>query len=228
MREILIQAEAIAKSYPSGRESIRVLHGLDLTLYRGEAVAVVGPSGSGKSTLLNLLNGLLRPDGGRLQLLGVDLTQLRERDLADLRRRRIATLFQDGNLIPTLSVARNLVFRRTLAGHDSAGAKAWLEALDIAATADRYPDQLSGGQRQRAALACALAMEPELILADEPTGSLDIHNAERVMQLFFDRIGARGLTALVVTHNLHLARRCDRVLELVDGALQPWDWSPSS
>ncbi|GGB83385.1 ABC transporter ATP-binding protein [Marinobacterium zhoushanense] len=222
MREILVQAEAIAKSYVSGRESIRVLHGLSLTLYRGEAVAVIGPSGSGKSTLLNLFNGLLRPDAGRLLLLGEDLAQLQERDLAALRRSRIATLFQDGNLIPTLTVARNLAFRRTLAGRREGDEAALLEMLDIAATAERFPDQLSGGQRQRAALACAFAMTPELILADEPTGSLDIHNAERVMQLFFDRVQASHLSALIVTHNLQLARRCDRVLELVDGALRPW------
>ncbi|MBV1787271.1 ABC transporter ATP-binding protein [Marinobacterium sp. D7] len=222
MGQILIQAEGVSKSYISGRETIRVLHGLNLTLHSGEAVAVVGPSGSGKSTLLNLFNGLLRPDSGRLQLFGADLASMNGRDLAALRRSRIATLFQDGNLIPTLNVARNLAFRRHLAGRGDGDDEVLLEALEIAAMAGRYPDQLSGGQRQRAALACAFATAPELILADEPTGSLDIHNAERVMQLFFDRVQAGHLSALIVTHNLQLARRCDRVLELVDGALRTW------
>ncbi|MFC6671733.1 ABC transporter ATP-binding protein [Marinobacterium aestuariivivens] len=228
MGEVLIQAQDICKSYRTGRESVRVLHGLSLELRRGEAVAVVGPSGAGKSTLLNLLNGLLQADSGQLQLFGRDTAWLDDNGWSEWRRTRIATLFQEGNLIPTLTVARNLAFRCALAGRETNGEQKLLEALDIDATADRYPDQLSGGQRQRAALACAFAMQPALMLADEPTGSLDENTARRVMPLFFDAVRERDLGALIVTHNTELARRCDRMLELRDGVLRPWDSVTSS
>ena len=228
MSNPLIQALDLSRSYRNGREQIEVLHGLSLELQRGEAVAVIGPSGSGKSTLLNLLNGLLPPDSGRLRVFGRDSTQLTQSDWAELRRTRIATLFQDGNLIPTLTVARNIAFRAGLAGLQEHDGEALLEHLGIADTAHRYPDQLSGGQRQRAALACAFAMRPALMLADEPTGSLDYATAQRVAPLFFDAIRERALGALIVTHNPELAQRCDRILELREGALRPWDSAQSS
>ncbi|MFC6635608.1 ABC transporter ATP-binding protein [Microbulbifer taiwanensis] len=228
MNDALIQAQDLSRSYRTGREQISVLRGLSLDLRRGEAVAVIGPSGSGKSTLLNLLNGLLAPDSGQLRLFGRDRSQLNDDDWAELRRTRIATLFQDGNLIPTLTVARNIVFRAGLAGLQEHDGEILLERLGIADTAHRYPDQLSGGQRQRAALACAFVMRPELILADEPTGSLDYATAKRVAPLFFDAIRERALGALIVTHNPELAQRCDQVLELREGALRPWDSALSS
>lgn len=228
MNDALIQAQDIHRSYCNGREQISVLRGASLELRRGEAVAVIGPSGSGKSTLLNLLNGLLPPDSGQLEVFGRAHSDLTESDWAELRRTRIATLFQDGNLIPTLTVSRNIAFRAGLAGLQTHDGESLLEQLGIAETAHRYPDQLSGGQRQRAALACAFAMQPELILADEPTGSLDYATAQRVVPLFFDAIRERGLGALIVTHNPELAQRCDRILELREGALRPWDSAVSS
>ncbi|WGL17199.1 ABC transporter ATP-binding protein [Microbulbifer bruguierae] len=223
MDDALIQARNLSRSYRNGREQITVLHGLSLELRQGEAVAVIGPSGSGKSTLLNLLNGLIPPDSGELQVFGRRRSTLTERDWAELRRTRIATLFQDGNLIPTLTVSRNIAFRAGLAGLSQHDGEALLEHLAIADTAHRYPDQISGGQRQRAALACAFVMQPDVMLADEPTGSLDYATAQRVAPLFFDAIRERGLAALIVTHNPELARRCDRILELRQGALRPWD-----
>ncbi|MFD1217703.1 ABC transporter ATP-binding protein [Microbulbifer celer] len=228
MNNALIQAQNLSRSYRNGREQISVLHGLSLELRGGEAVAVIGPSGSGKSTLLNLLNGLLLPDSGQLQVFGRAHSDLTENDWAELRRTRIATLFQDGNLIPTLTVSRNIAFRAGLAGLQAHDGEALLAQLDIADVAHRYPDQLSGGQRQRAALACAFAMRPELILTDEPTGSLDYATAQRVVPLFFDAIRERALGALIVTHNPELAQRCDRILELREGALRPWDSAVSS
>ena len=228
MNDVLIQARDLNRSYHNGREQISVLRGLSLELRRGEAVAVIGPSGSGKSTLLNLLNGLLPPDSGELRVFGRAHTELTDNDWAELRRTRIATLFQDGNLIPTLTVSRNVAFRAGLAGLQQHDGEALLEHLGIADTAHRYPDQISGGQRQRAALACAFAMQPQLILADEPTGSLDYTTAQRVAPLFFDAIRERALGALIVTHNPELAQRCDRILELREGALRPWDSAPSS
>lgn len=228
MSDILIQARDLCMSYRNGRERISVLRGLSLELRSGESVAIIGPSGSGKSTLLNLLNGLQRPDSGQLRVFGRDQDQLVEADWAELRRTRIATLFQDGNLIPTLTVARNIAFRAGLAGLHDDDTQILLERLDIVDTAQRYPDQLSGGQRQRAALACAFAVRPALMLADEPTGSLDQATAQRATPLFFDAIRERALGALIVTHNQELARRCDRVLELREGALSPWDSALSS
>ncbi|WP_193164129.1 ABC transporter ATP-binding protein [Microbulbifer hainanensis] len=228
MNDVLIQARDLNRSYHNGREQISVLRGLSLELRRGEAVAVIGPSGSGKSTLLNLLNGLLPPDSGELRIFGRAHSELTDNDWAELRRTRIATLFQDGNLIPTLTVSRNVAFRAGLAGLQQHNGEALLQHLGIADTAHRYPDQLSGGQRQRAALACAFAMQPELILADEPTGSLDYATAQRVAPLFFDAIRERALGALIVTHNPELAQRCDRILELREGALRPWDSAQSS
>ncbi|WP_288129736.1 ATP-binding cassette domain-containing protein [Microbulbifer sp.] len=228
MSDFLLEAQDLCRSYSNGGERVSVLHELWLELRRGEAVAVIGPSGSGKSTLLNLLNGLLLPDSGQLQVFDRAHSDLTERDWAELRRTRIATLFQDGNLIPTLSIFRNIAFRAGLAGLQAHDGEALLAQLDIADVAHRYPDQLSGGQRQRAALACAFAMRPELILADEPTGSLDYATAQRVVPLFFDAIRERALGALIVTHNPELAQRCDRILELREGALRPWDSAVSS
>lgn len=228
MREALINGTDLYRSYDNGREHICVLNGVSLTLERGESVAIIGPSGAGKSTLLNLLNGLLKPERGFLEIFGRDSALLTESDWAELRRTRIATLFQDGNLIPTLTVARNIAFRAGLAGLDQHQGKALLAHLDIADTANRYPEEISGGQRQRAALACAFAMQPELILADEPTGSLDYATAQRVAPLFFDAIRERALGALIVTHNPELAQRCDRILELREGVLRPWESAVSS
>lgn len=220
MTELVIRADGICKHYGRGDTRVEVLRGLSFELAAGESVAIMGPSGCGKSTLLNLLNGLMRPDRGCLEVFGQACQGLSDNDWARLRRSRIATLFQDGNLIPTLNVSRNIVFRAGLAGL-AVEPLELLQALGIAEVAQRYPDQLSGGQRQRAALACAFAMQPELMLADEPTGSLDQASARRVMPLFFEAMHARRLTSLIVTHNPALAQCCDRVLELSNGELRP-------
>ncbi len=220
MTELVIRAQGLCKHYGRGGTRVQVLHGLSFELAAGESVAITGPSGCGKSTLLNLLNGLIQPDEGILEVFGLPHGQLSDNAWAGLRRTRIATLFQDGNLVPTLNVTRNIVFRAGLAGLEVEPFPL-LQALGIAEVAQRYPDQLSGGQRQRAALACAFAMQPELMLADEPTGSLDESSARRVMPLFFDAVRERDLTALIVTHNPVLAQCCDRVLELSNGTLSP-------
>ncbi|MBY6212335.1 ABC transporter ATP-binding protein [Microbulbifer agarilyticus] len=228
MNDFLIESEGLKYTYRNGAAYVAVLDGVSFSLCRGEAVAIVGPSGSGKSTLLNVLNGLLAAQAGELRVLGRSALTLSQDDWAQLRRKHIATLFQDGNLIPTLTVERNIAFRAGLAGLAENDGAALMERLDIADTAERYPDQLSGGQRQRAALACAFAMQPKLILADEPTGSLDYATAQRVTPLFFDAIRERKVGALIVTHNPELAERCDRKLELREGALCPWDSALSS
>nr|WP_010130500.1 ABC transporter ATP-binding protein [Microbulbifer agarilyticus] len=228
MNDLLIEASGLKHTYRNGATSVPVLDGVSFSLRQGKAVAIVGPSGSGKSTLLNVLNGLLVAEAGELRIFGQSSQQLSQNDWAELRRTQIATLFQDGNLISTLTVSRNIAFRAGLAGLAENGGAALMDQLGIADTAHRYPDQLSGGQRQRVALACAFVMQPKLILADEPTGSLDYATAQRVTPLFFDAIRERNVGALIVTHNPELAERCDRILELREGALRPWDLAPSS
>lgn len=222
MNELIIKAEKLRKAF-AGADAL-VLNGLDLEVARGDSVAITGPSGSGKSTLLHMLNGLIQADSGTLSLFGQDTAGLNERARSALRRKKIATVFQDSNLIPTLSIARNVAFRAGLAGKgDRDREHQLIQALGIADIAARYPDQTSGGQRQRGAIAAAFAMAPELLLADEPTGSLDERSARNVADLFFEGIHERGLTAIIVTHNYELARRCDRVLELSEGVLKPVD-----
>lgn len=207
------------RSAPAQRHLI--LSGLNLAVDTGEAVAIVGPSGTGKSTLLHILNGLLQPESGRLEVFGQDTAQLSENGWATWRRTRIATIFQDANLIPTMKLQRNVAFRANLAGcHDPLREQKIMQTLGIAHLGGRYPDQVSGGERQRAAIAAAFAMRPQLLLADEPTGSLDEASAQRVAELLFTGIRDRSLTAVVATHNLALAKQCDRVLELSGGTLQ--------
>lgn len=227
MNKMVISAEGLTKTFPDNR--VRVLDGLDLEVSRGESLAIVGPSGSGKSTLLQVLNGLTRPDCGRLEMFGTDTRNLGEPEWSAWRRARIATVFQDTNLIPTLSVERNIAFRASLASRpDPARCRRLMEALGIAAVAGRYPDRISGGERQRAAIAATFAMRPELLLADEPTGSLDEQTAQRVTKLLFEAIHEHNLTAVVVTHNLGLARHCDRTLLLTGGVLGPTQTAPAA
>ena len=218
MTDSIIRASGLCKAFPGG--SGRVLDQLGIQVQAGEAIAIVGPSGSGKSTFLHMLNGLCRPDHGALSLFGQPATGLPERHWSAWRRTRIATVFQDSNLIPTLSLARNVAFRAGLAKQDnSAEQLRIMAALDITDVAGRYPDQVSGGQRQRGAIAAAFAMQPRLLLADEPTGNLDEHTAERVTELLFSGVRQRALTTIIVTHNMTLARLCDRVLVLSAGVL---------
>ncbi len=207
---------------PAGDCAHPVLAGMDLTVTQGESVAIVGPSGTGKTTLLNILNGLLQPDAGKLEVFGRDTATLGANGWARWRRNHIATVFQDANLIPTLSLGRNVAFRSALAGcPDVEGERAIMDALGIGRLMDRYPDEVSGGERQRGAVAAAFAMKPRLLLADEPTGSLDETSSKRVAELLFGGIRERQLTAVIATHNLEFARQCDRVLQLSGGRLRP-------
>lgn len=211
-----------AGNAPVGDGAHAILAGMDLTVTQGESVAIVGPSGTGKTTLLNILNGLLQPDAGQLEIFGRDTDTLGANGWAYWRRIHIATVFQDANLIPTLSLGRNVAFRSALAGcPDIAGERAVMDALGIGTLLDRYPDEVSGGERQRGAIAAAFAMKPRLLLADEPTGSLDEASSKRVAELLFGGIRERQLTAVIATHNLEFAGQCDRVLQLSGGRLRP-------
>lgn len=220
MSDVLLSIRDLNKAFPSGNQQVVVLRALSLSLARGESLALTGRSGSGKSTLLNLLCGLEWPDAGTIRVLDEQFDSgVRARGRADtrwgeLRRRRVGVVFQETNLMPALSLLDNVRLRCRLAGQPEEPGRDWLERLGIGDLADRYPDQVSGGQRQRAALAMVFAMKPDLILADEPTGSLDRRTAEAVAEVLFDLQSRHGCGLILATHDVELAARCDRTLDL--------------
>ena len=219
----LLELEGVRKSYRDG-VTIEVLHGIDLLLRKGELVALIGPSGSGKSTLLNLIGLLGRPTQGHIAIDGEGTAKLDDRGLTELRGKKLGFIFQSHHLLPGLSVIENVMLP-SAASHggfranmkDPAGAL--LEAMGLGDWLDAQPRQLSGGMQQRVAVARALMNEPPLVLADEPTGNLDTETSDQVFQLLREQNAQRATTFLIVTHNPDLARRCDRVVELVDGAV---------
>lgn len=214
MTGTVVRVENLHKRFRSGGETVAVFDGLDLTLTQGASLALMGRSGSGKSTLLNLLSGLERWERGNLQLFGENLSVGDARRWSDLRRQRIATVFQEANLMPAMTLAENVQLRADLAGRPRIDASGWLERLGVGRLADRYPDQVSGGQRQRAALAMAFAMEPALLLADEPTGSLDVQTASDVADVLFAFQRELGCPMILATHDSRLAERCDQIFSL--------------
>lgn len=221
MVDSLLLARGLNKQFCSGNEPVPVLTDLSLHLERGESLALTGRSGSGKSTLLNILCGLEQPDSGRVQVLGETFDcrdpqagNKVEARWGNLRRQQIGVVFQEANLMPALSLLDNARLRARLAGHDEDDCEDWLERLGIGELADRFPDQVSGGQRQRAALAMVFAMKPDLILADEPTGSLDRHTAEAVIGQLFDLQARYGCGLILATHDPELATRCSQHLDL--------------
>ena len=208
------------KSYPSAEGAVAVLNGVSLALAAGESLALTGESGSGKSTLLHLAGGLDRPDRGEIRVGDVALSGLDDSGLAAIRRDRIGIVFQQFNLIPSLSVAANLSFQARLSGrHDPAWTRHLAEALGLGGLLHRYPDELSGGQQQRVAIGRALAGRPGLILADEPTGNLDEATGEAVLALMLSLVAQAGAALLMVTHSERLASRLDRRLHLRAGRL---------
>jgi putative ABC transport system ATP-binding protein len=216
----LLEARGLARTYDSGGAPVPALDGVDLTIERGEFVAVMGPSGCGKSTLLNLLAGLDRPSAGEVWLDGSRVDQLSETALARLRRRRLGFVFQFFNLLPMLTVSENVELPLLLAGRRRRQARRtarrMLDELGIGDKADSAPGQLSGGQQQRVALARALANQPDLVMGDEPTGSLDSASAGEVLGLL-RAAHARGQTLLVATHDARVAASADRVVTMRDG-----------
>jgi putative ABC transport system ATP-binding protein len=218
----LVELAEVSKTYdgPGGQTA---LDELSLDVEGGELTAIMGPSGSGKSTLLNLIAGLDRPSGGRVQVAGEDLGRLSEARLARFRRARLGFVFQFFNLLGNLTVLENVLIPAQLNGARPAQAKGkameLLARLDIADLADQYPARLSGGQQQRVAIARALINQPVLLLADEPTGALDTHGGEQVMELI-QGLNREGQTVLLVTHDAKLAtRHAGRVVTLIDGRI---------
>ncbi len=222
--EALIRARQLARHYHIGNEEVRALNGVDLDISQGEFVALVGPSGSGKSTLLNILGGLDRPSGGEVYVAGLELGRASDKDLVQLRRKRIGFIFQSFNLLATRSAVENVEMPLTLddvpAGERRRRSLELLEAVKLAKRANHRPNQLSGGEMQRVAVARALANKPLLLLADEPTGNLDSQTGKDILSLLREAVTSRGVTLVVVTHDMSVAAYADRVVHLLDGRIQ--------
>jgi putative ABC transport system ATP-binding protein len=216
--EPLVRLDDVTKIYRDGRREVLALRAVSLTIQPGEWVAIVGPSGCGKSTLLNLMAGLDRPTSGTVRVAGVDLSVLDQEALARWRRRTIGIVFQFFQLLPTLTALENVQLPLTLEGRPRARARAreLLEAVGLGHAAHRLPSELSGGERQRVAIARALANDPQLLLADEPTGNLDSETGTAVLTLF-ERAWQAGTTVVLVTHDPGVANRAQRIVELRDG-----------
>lgn len=213
----MLTIDGVTKAYASAEGPVAVLNGVSLALAAGESLALTGESGSGKSTLLHLAGALDRPDGGTVSVGGVDLAGLDDAGLAMVRRDRIGIIFQQFNLIPSLSVAANIGFQARLAGRFDAGWTAHMAGvLGLTALLGRYPDELSGGQQQRVAIARALVNDPVLILADEPTGALDSRTSLEVMALL-QQLNHEGITVVLVTHEHDIAEFASRIVMFRDG-----------
>ncbi len=215
-RDAAISAESLHRFFHSGDEETQALRGVSLRVEAGEFVAVVGPSGSGKSTLLSCLAGLEEPDGGTVHIAGIRITRRPEAERAHLRARKIGVLTQSGNLFGHLTLAQNIALARRLGDTPSQDAASLLDALGIARRAGARPDTLSGGEAVRAGLAVALANDPVVLLADEPTGELDTETESRVLDLLQDR-ARRGTALLVASHSAAVAAAADRIISLHDG-----------
>ena len=198
-----------------------ILRGIDLSVARGTSIALLGPSGSGKSSLMAVLSGLERASGGRVLVDGLDFGSLDEDALARARRGRIGIVLQAFHLLPTMTAHENVAVPMELAGHAEAFARAEAElaAVGLAHRLDHYPAQLSGGEQQRVAIARALGPRPALVFADEPTGNLDTATGAAVMDLLFERRAATQASLVVITHDVTLAQRCDRIVTLGDGRI---------
>lgn len=217
----MIELKALSMGYPLDKDTVTVLCGIDLTIGQGESVAVVGPSGSGKTTLLLLLAGLERPSDGAIFMDGVQLSELDVDAMADLRRDRLGIIFQSFHLIPSLSALGNVALPLEIAGRSGARQRAreMLEKVDLGHREKHYPAQLSGGEQQRVAIARAMVHAPALLIADEPTGNLDQHTGDKIGDLLFDLHTDVGTTLIMATHDQDMARRCDRILLMHNGAL---------
>ncbi|MEP7139740.1 MAG: ABC transporter ATP-binding protein [Caldimonas sp.] len=221
--DAVVELIGVTKTYRLGQHVVHALQGVDLVVRRGELVALTGPSGSGKSTLLNLCGLIDTPDSGEVRLGGTSVGGLDERRRTLLRRDALGFVFQSFNLVPVMTVAENVDYPLFIAGVPAAERRervaAQLVAVGLEAHARHRPDALSGGQRQRVAIARALVKRPRLVIADEPTASLDSHTADQVLALMRERCHAEGAAFVIATHDSRLTPRCDRVVSLLDGRL---------
>lgn len=225
----MLRVEGLTKSYPSGDRQITVLDSVSFEIEAGTTTAIIGPSGSGKTTLLGLCAGLDQPSEGAVFLEGKQLSALSEDDRAILRRERVGFVFQNFQLLPTLTARENVMVPLELQGKKTAAERAdfWLERVGLKGRGHHYPSQLSGGEQQRIALARAFVHDPVLLFADEPTGNLDGATSDKVEQLLFDLHQESGTTLVLVTHDQELAQKTQRIISLKSGQLLSDSASPS-
>ena len=220
--EPIMRLENVSKIYKMGEEKVYALNGINLDIHEGDLASVLGPSGSGKSTLLNMLGLLDPPSAGSIFLDGIETTKLSEKGLAGVRGKKIGFIFQMFNLIPSLTVIQNVMLPAVIYESDPVKtrqkAKEILEKLGMGERLEHFPNQLSGGQRQRVAVARSLINDPEIILADEPTGNLDSKTGAEVL-LMFKKLNEEGKTIIIVTHDLHVAKLTKRTIKVVDGKI---------
>ena len=219
MNEKMIEIQGVTKSFGE----LQVLKGIDLIIYKGEVVSVVGPSGAGKTTLLQIMGTLDKADSGSVVIDGIDVGQLKEKDLSAFRNKRIGFVFQFHQLLPEFTALENVMMPALIGGMSSGEAmkkaQETLAFLGLAERASHKPAELSGGEKQRVAVARALINDPAVIFADEPSGSLDTKNKEELHQLFFDLRDRLGQTFVIVTHDEGLAQLTDRTIHMVDGRI---------
>ncbi len=220
---IVINARGVTLTLGEKDARVEILRGIDLTVAKGETVAILGASGSGKSSLMAILAGLERATGGTINIAGMDFGALNEDALATARRGRIGIILQAFHLLPTMTALENVAVPLELAGVADPfdRAREELGRVGLAARTGHYPVQLSGGEQQRVAIARALAPRPDIIFADEPTGNLDRVTGEQIMDLLFTRQAETGATLFIITHDEALAKRCARVVEMKDGLISP-------
>lgn len=219
----IIDIKNLEKSYGAGRSSIRVLNGIDLDISKGEVVSITGPSGTGKSTLLNLIGCLDNFDRGSLRISGMDISSFEVDELSDFRNRHIGFIFQLHNLLPEFTAVENvmmpLLIRRVPVRAARERAKELLKRFELENRAHHKPGEMSGGECQRVAVARAIAGEPEIILADEPTGSLDSRNSMNLLEILLGLCREKGSTAVIVTHDMKIAGLTDRTIAMLDGLI---------
>ncbi len=228
----VLDLRGVRRMFKTGGAEIAVLNGIDLVLAPGEVVALVGPSGAGKSTLLHIAGLLERPDGGAVLIGGRDCAGLSDQERTLLRRSSLGFVYQFHHLLPEFSALENVMLQQLIAGVPRSRARlqaaALLAGVGLAPRVGHRPGQLSGGEQQRVAIVRALANDPKILLADEPTGNLDHATGDSVLDTLLGLVRQTGLAALIATHNLDLARRLDRIVALQDGRLQPVDQHPES
>ena len=217
----IVTIQNLKKYYGKGEGQVKALDGIDLSIEKGKFTAIIGASGSGETTLLNMIGALDRPDEGEVIVDGVRLSGMKEKELAVFRRSKVGFVYQNFNLVPTLTVRENILFPLSLSGNtpDMAFFQEITQTLGLSERLDAFPEQLSGGGQQRAAIARALIMRPALILADEPTGNLDSRNGQNVLGLLKLSVETWHQTLIMITHNLELAQMADRVVRIEDGRI---------
>lgn len=221
MTQPVLQAESLTKTYRSGNNSLTVLEDVSFLAHTGNTLSIIGPSGSGKTTLLGLCAGLDVPTSGTVSLMGFKLNAMSEDDRAYIRNQYVGFVFQNFQLLPTLTALENVMVPLELRGEKNVGVKAkeLLSRVGLANRVHHFPTQLSGGEQQRVAMARAFITEPKILFADEPTGNLDEENSQHITDLLFGLNKERGTTLILVTHNLELAQRTERILRMRGGKL---------